>query len=239
MRRNLVAVVVMRIVCAAFMVFVLSFGVADAQEVRKPLPITTGTSTSAMDSPESNNELEAYTHSPAVASFAKRLGLSTNKGSRLFEDFNSAVLIAVILYYLLKILPSKFRAKRQAISHDLTEARRATEDAQQRLKVIEARLASLGSEVNALRQQAAESSKAEEIRIHASIEEERKRILHSVEMEVAATQANAERGLKRYASDLAVDRAAERLQLTPESDRALIDEFLQGLAGQLGKQGQN
>lgn len=223
----------------ALVVFASPFGMAGAQEAKKPLPITTGTSTSAMDSPETNNELESYTHSPAVASLSKHLGLSTNKGSRLFEDFNSAVLIAIILYYLLKILPSKFRAKRQAINHDLTDARRATEDAQQRLKAIEARLASLGGEVDALRQQAAESSKAEELRIHASIEEERKRILHSVETEIAATQANAERGLKRYASDLAVDRAAERLQLTPEGDRALIDEFLQGLAGRLGKQGQN
>lgn len=228
-----------RVMCAIFMVLALPLGAAMAQEAKKPLPITTGTSTSAMDAPESNDELEAYTHSPAVASLARRLGFSTNKGSRLFEDFNSAILIAVILYYLLKILPGKFRAKRQAISHDLTEARQATEDAQQRLKAIEVRLASLGGEVDLLRQQAAESSKAEELRIHASIEEERKRILRSVETEIAATQANAERGLKRYASDVAVDRAAERLQLTPEGDRALIDEFLQGLAGQLGKQGQN
>ena len=230
---------VMQTVCAVFMVLALSLNAASAQGAKKPLPITTGTSTSEMDAPESNNDLETYTHSPAVASLAKRLGMSTNKGSRLFEDFNSGILIAIILYYLLKILPGKFRAKRQAISHDLTEARQATEDAQQRLQSIEVRLASLGSEVDALRQQAAESGRLEEARIHASIEEGRKRILHTVEVEIAATQANAERGLKRYASDLAVDRAAERLQLTPDGDRALVDEFLQGLAGQLSKQGQN
>ena len=93
----------------------------------------------------------------------------------------------------------------------------------------------MGSEVDALREQAAASGKAEEARIHASLEEERQRIIHSAEQEIAAAQAAAERGLKRFASDLAVDRAAERVQVTPESDQALIEEFLAGLGAQLAQ----
>ncbi len=199
----------------------------------KPLPITTGTSKTAMDAPDSNNDLEAYTHSPVVQSLARHLGLPTNRASRYFEDANSAVLILVVLYYALKLIPAKLRDKRKGIEADLVRARQATADAEARLKRIESRLSALDGEVDVLRQQAATASQAEEARIRASLEEERQRIVRSAEAEIAAAQANAERGLKRYASDLAVDRAAARVQLTPEGDGALVDEFLRGLAAQL------
>ena len=207
---------------------------AEAQgESRKPLPITTGTSTTAMDAPDTNNDLESYTHSPVVAAVAKRLGLSTNRASRYFEDFNSGVLILVVLYFFGKLVPARLRDKRKGIDHDLLRARQATADAAARLQRIEGRLNSLDGEVEVLRQQAAETSRAEEQRIHASLEEERQRIVRSAETEVAAAQAAAERGLKQYAANLAVDRAAERVRVTPEADAALIDEFLQGLERQL------
>ncbi len=209
------------------------------QGQRKPLPFTTGTSKTAMDAPESNNELEQYAHAPSVAAVSRRLGLSTNKGSRLLEDINSGVLIAVVLYFLLKLVPGRLRAKREGIDRELREAREATAGAEARMKQVEARLAALGGEIEAMRAQAARQSGEEEARIHAALEAERERIVRSAEQEIAAAQSNAERGLKRYASDLAVDRAAERVRLSADGDRALVDEFLQGLAGQIGKQGQN
>ena len=214
-------------------VLLFSAGLAWAQGGHRPAPITTGTNTSSMDAPDTNSDLETYTHSPVVQLVARKLGLSTNRASRYFEDFNSGVLIAVILYFLLKYVPGKLRAKRDGIAHDLQRARQATADAEARLRRVEARLSSLDGEVEALRAQAAETSRREEARIHASLEEERQRIVHSAEQEIAAAQAAAERGLKRFASDLAVDRAAERLRLTPETDDALVEEFLAGLGTQL------
>ena len=145
------------------------------------------------------------------------------------------MLIAVLLYFLFKYVPGKLRSKREGIAHDLQRARQATADAEARMQRVEARLRSLDGEVEALRTQAAENGRREEARIHASLEEERQRIIHSAEQEIAAAQAAAERGLKRYASDLAVDRAAERVRLTPENDRALIEEFLTGLGEQLAR----
>ena len=203
------------------------------------LPITTGTSQTSMDAPEKNSQLESYAHSPVVRSIARRLGISTGLAARIFEDFNSGVLFAVILYYLLKILPGKFRAKRQGLDHDLVRARQATVDAQERLNRVEARLAALGGEVEALRRQAEETGKGEQARMQAAMEQERQRIVRSAQAEIAAAQATAVRGLRRYASDLAVDRAAQRVRLTPEGDRVLVDEFLQGLGAELGRRGQN
>lgn len=205
----------------------------------KAQPIITGTKSSSMDAPESNSDLEHYAHSAVVQAMARRLGMSTVAAARLFEDINSGVLIAAILFFILKYVPGIFRGQRRTIEHDLVEARKATADAEQRLKAIEARLAGLNGEVEALRKQALETSHAEEERVHASLEEERERIVRSAEADIQAAQAAAERGLRRYASDLAIDRAAERVRLNEDGDRVLVDEFLQNLAGALGRRGQN
>lgn len=212
---------------------------AHAQQHRKPMPIITGTQQSSMDAPETNKDLEQYSHSVVVQKLGREMGVSTGDAARIFEDLNSGVLIAVILFFMARILPGKFRMRRETLARELKEARQATDEAQERMGRIESRLASLGDEVEELRRHAAEQSKGDEARIHAAMEEERRRIIRSAEAEIAAAQANAERGLKRFASDLAVDRAAERVRLTPEGDRALVDEFLQGLAGELGRRGKN
>ena len=47
--------------------------------------------------------------------------------------------------------------------------------------------------------------------------------------------AQARRGLRHFAADLAIDQAARQLVLTPETDRALIAEFV----GDVTKGGQN
>ena len=41
--------------------------------------------------------------------------------------------------------------------------------------------------------------------------------------------AQARRGLRNFAADLAIEQAARQLVLTPETDRALIAEFTAGL----------
>ena len=63
-------------------------------------------------------------------------------------------------------------------------------------------------------------------RITASLEEESKRIVESAEQEIAMAAAQARRGLRTFAADLAIDQAAQKLVLTAENDRALIAEFV-------------
>lgn len=233
------------LVCALLTAIALPVQAQSAPQVpapqadHKPLPIITGTTTSSMDAPETNDQLEAYAHAPAIAKLSHQLGLSTNKGSTYFEDLNSGILVAVILYFLLKYLPGKYRARREKISQDLVEAHRATADAQERLNRIEQKLSSMGAEVDALRKQAAANSAGEEQRIHIAMEDERARIVRSAEAEISAAQAAAQRGLKRFAAELAVERAAEQIRLTEAGDRALVDTFLTDLAGELGARGKN
>ena len=53
--------------------------------------------------------------------------------------------------------------------------------------------------------------------------------LHSLRLGAA----QARRGLRHFAADLAVDQAATQMVLTPETDRALLAEFV----GNVGKTG--
>lgn len=209
------------------------------QQAHQRLPITTGTVTGRMDAPETDRDLEHYMHSPMVQTLARHMGISTERASRYFEDFNSGVLIAVIVFFLLRIVPKKFRAKREHLTRDLIDARQATAEAERRLDAIDQRLATLGREVDTLREQARAGTEDEQARIHAAMEEERRRIIRSAEAEIQAAQASAQRNLRRFAANLAVDRAAARVELTPENDQVLVGEFLQGLAGETGLRGRN
>lgn len=205
----------------------------------KHLPIATGSNDTRMDAPETNNQLEQYAHAPAVARFGSHFGLTPGQSTRVFEDLNAAILFAVILYFLIKIVPGKFRNKRTQLQRDLSDARAATAEAQARLQSVEAKLSMLGTEIEALRHEAAESSARDEARFKKTLEEERSRIVRSAQSEIQAAGEAAERDLKRFASNLAVDRAAERIRLSESGDQALVDDFLSSLAGELGKRGQN
>jgi F-type H+-transporting ATPase subunit b len=49
--------------------------------------------------------------------------------------------------------------------------------------------------------------------------------------EIGMAAAQARRGLRNFAADLAIDQAARNLVLTVETDRALIAEFVGDVLG--------
>jgi F-type H+-transporting ATPase subunit b len=202
-------------------------------------PIATGSAQQKADAGASNNEEEGYRHSSTVGAIARVLHVPVETAAKIFEDFNSAVLILVVGYYLAKFLPKAFRARREKISKDLVDARSATEIANQRLAAVESRLAMLDTEIEGIRRQAAEDSKEDEQRIRESLEAERERIVRAAGHEIDAAQAAAQRELKTFAANLAIERAIERIHLSDEQDHALIDEFTQSLAGQLSLKARN
>ena len=91
---------------------------------------------------------------------------------------------------------------------------------------MEAQLSRLDEEIAKIRAQVEDESKQDEARIKATIEEERARIVASAEQEIGAAAAQARRGLRHFAADLAIEQAARQMVLTPETDRALISEFI-------------
>jgi F-type H+-transporting ATPase subunit b len=189
--------------------------------------------------PEREEGDDVYRHSASVRLLAKWLHLDKETAARLFEYLNFAILAGAVLFGLSKYLPKTFRANREEIQHKLTEARTATEEARERLTAIEQRLSRLDEEIAGIAKQAEKDSIEDEARIKASIEAERQRIMEAVSRDIAAASSAAQRELKRFTAGLAVDRAAQRMALTENEDRALIQEFSQNLSHQARNGGKN
>jgi F-type H+-transporting ATPase subunit b len=193
----------------------------------------------AADSTEQETGEDVYRHSGSVKLLASWLHLDKETAARLFEYLNFAVLAGAVLFALLKFLPKTFRANREDIQHRLVEARTATQQANDRMAAIEQRLARLDEEIAAIAKQAEKDSVEDEARIKASIETERERIVEAVSRDIAAASSAAQRDLKRFAAELAVDRATQRIALSEDDDRALVQEFSQSLAQQARNGGKN
>ena len=172
---------------------------------------------------------DVYRHSTSVQLIARWLHMDKESAARLFEYLNFAILAGAILYALSKYLPKTFRENRKNIQQRLLDARTATEQAHERLAAIEQRLGRLDEEIAAISKQAEKDSIGDEARIKATIEEERRRIVDATSKDIAAASSAAQRDLKRFAAGLAVDRAAQRIVLTEDDDRGLLQEFAQSL----------
>jgi F-type H+-transporting ATPase subunit b len=182
---------------------------------------------------------DVYKHSASVRLLGKWLHLDEETASKVFEYLNFAILAGAVLFYLLKNLPKTFRANREEIQHQLVDARTATEQAQERLAAIEQRLRKLDQEIAAISKQAEEDSVADEARIKASMESERLRIIDSATKDIAAAGSAAQRDLRRFAASLAIDRATQRLVVTEDDDRSLMQEFTQKLSQEAQMRGKN
>ena len=186
---------------------------------------------------DEEKEHEAYLHTPLVASIGKALHLSVENTATLFLLINFAIIALAVGIPIAKVLPKIMRKRSTTLSQNLETARKTTADANARLGAVEAQLSRLDEEIAKIRAQVEEESLKDEARIKATIEEERARIVASAEQEIGVAAAQAKRGLRHFAADLAIDRAVRQLVLTPETDRALIAEFVSETAQNLGGDG--
>jgi F-type H+-transporting ATPase subunit b len=182
-----------------------------------------------MDAPETHAQMEGFRHSPAVQSIARWTHVSTETAADIFQDLNSALLIAGILWFVFRIVPKMFRKRNETLQKQLLDARLAAAEANERLAVVEERLSKLGVEIEAIREQTERDSANDEKRIHEALEAERQRIVASAEQEIDAAGAAAQRELKKFAAELAVGRARQGIHLSPDGDRVLIRAFGESL----------
>jgi F-type H+-transporting ATPase subunit b len=167
---------------------------------------------------------------PLVKATSKALQISLENTARLFEIINFAIIALAIAIPLFKLLPAMLRKRSKTLSERLGSARKMTDDANARLSAVEAKLASLDDQIAQFRAEVERESAGDEARIKAALEEERARIVQSAEQEIGQAAAQARRGLRNFAADLAIDQAARELNMTAETDRALIAEFVAGAA---------
>ena len=202
-----------------------------AQSAASAPAASSSAAASAQETKKSDEEQEqAFLHAPIVEKIGHSIGLSVDATSRLFLIINFAIIFFGIVIPLFKIVPKMLRKRSQTLRLDLHTARDATADAKSRLSAVEAKLAGLGEEMKKLRDQVEQESLQDEKRIKASIGEESARIVSAAEQEITAAAAQARRGLRNFAADLAIEHAEKQIKLTPETDRALIAEFVSDMA---------
>ncbi len=187
-----------------------------------------------------DNEEKAFLHAPMVHSVARILHLDVETTIDIMLGINFAIIFFAIVIPLGKAMPKILHKRTRTLSQDLKTARDATTDAQTRLSAVEAKLAGLDEEMRNFRAQVEQESLEDEKRIKAALGEESARIVAAVEQEIGVAAAQAKRGLRNFAADLAIEQATKQLALTPEADRAVIAEFVSGVAADgPGKGGKN
>jgi F-type H+-transporting ATPase subunit b len=168
---------------------------------------------------------------PVVKWTAKTLHLSIDTTADIYDVFNFLIIALAVGVPLFRWLPKFLRQRKEKLRNDIDSARKMTEEANARLSAIEAKLAKIDEEIQKFRTEVEAESQRDEARIKASLGEESTRIVQSAEQEIGMAAAQARRGLRNFAADLAIDQAAKSLVLTVETDRALIAEFVGDVLG--------
>ena len=184
------------------------------------------------------DENDAYLHSPSVRMFGKMFGMTQETAATAFQLLNFLVLLALVIWFLARSLPKVFGQRASGIRKQLVDARRATEEAKQRMNSVEQRLAKLDDEIAAIGLQAEKTSEQDAERLKAAAEDEKNKIVAAAEQEIAAAAANAQRQIRQFAAELAIDQAAQRIAISAETDRLLVQSFAGRLIGD-DKAGQN
>jgi F-type H+-transporting ATPase subunit b len=171
---------------------------------------------------------------PIVKWTAQKFNISVETASVIYQVLNFAVIFLLVIIPMARVMPKIFRKRSQTLGANLQEARKATEDANARLRAVEEKLSGLDDEIKKLQAQVEQESLEDEKRVKASLAEESARIAEQAEQELNVAVAQARRSLRHFAADLAIEQAAKQVTLTPEADRALISEFIGSVANSDG-----
>ncbi len=141
---------------------------------------------------------------------------------------NLILVIALFIYLLRKSGPLFFRGRADQIRSQLEKATRDKEDAEARLKEVEAKMARLNDEVAAIEQASRQAAEADKARVLAEADAMRERIRKETADEIDRRLVEARRELQAYAADVVVALATEALTkgITDADEERLRNEFL-------------
>jgi F0F1-type ATP synthase, subunit b len=146
---------------------------------------------------------------------------------------NMLVFIGLLGYLLIGPIRTSFAARREQIRKQLKEAHARREKADRLAHDIEARLAQIEADVNAILERAKLEGEKQKQELLAAAEADAKKLLAAARAEVDARVKMARHELTALAADLATDRATALLRETmTETDRKrLFDESLGEIGG--------
>jgi F-type H+-transporting ATPase subunit b len=152
-------------------------------------------------------------------------------GVMIWKILNFLILAGLLGWLLVKNLGPALAANRQAIADGLAAGEKAKQEAETRAAAVQAKLATLDQEIAALRTEARAERDREADRIRRDAESEMARIGMQAEFEMVSAGKQARLELRRYAANLALDLAEQkvRARMTPGVQAGLLSGFLVSL----------
>ncbi len=184
---------------------------------------------SKKEAAEEADDTAQFKQSPTVLALGRMLGLNGTKTYWLAVIVNFGIIALAVIYMSRLHLPTMFRNRTDSIRKAMDDAKIASDEAKRRLTEIETRLGRLDSEIAGMRASAEKDGAAEEARIRASAEEDKKKIVEAAQQEIATAAKSARRELAAYAADLAVNMASQRIHVDLPADQSLVASFAQNL----------
>jgi F-type H+-transporting ATPase subunit b len=149
----------------------------------------------------------------------------------LWKWANFVVLAGALGYLVAKNAGPFFSARSQQIRKDMVEAQEARQQAEARAADVDRRLASLESEIAALRADSQREAQSERDRLARQTAADLAKIQAHAEQEIVAAGKAARSDLKRFSAELAIELAEQRIRsrMTPETQEALVRGFVHDL----------
>jgi F-type H+-transporting ATPase subunit b len=153
----------------------------------------------------------------------------------IWKAANFVILIGVLAYFLRAPLAAYLNGRIAKVRDDLQTARQTRETAVRQLAEIDAKLAALPAEIEALKRRGAEDLVAERARIEQDAAVERQRVLEHTRREIDMRLRVAKRELLELGANLAVNVAADRIKasITPDDQARLLDRYASQLQGRV------
>jgi F-type H+-transporting ATPase subunit b len=176
---------------------------------------------SAQETPPATSEKAAKSEKSAEA----------EEVSPVWAWANFFILAGALGYLVAKKGGPWFASRSLAIRKGIADADQIRTDAEARAAAVDRRLAGLQSEIEALRDHARGEQAAEAERLRQQNAADLARIQAHAEREIDSAGKTARMELKRYAAQLAVDLAEQKIrrQMTPTLQSALVENFVHDL----------
>ena len=151
----------------------------------------------------------------------------------IWKAANFAILVGVLVYFLRAPIMGYLDGRIGQVREDLVTAAKTRETAVRQLAEIDAKLAALPAELEALKTRGAEDLVAERARIEQDAQAERQRVLEHTRREIDMRLRVAKRELLELGATLAVNVASERIKasMTPDDQARLVDRYAAQLPG--------
>src|SRR5579872_6688781 len=169
---------------------------------------------------------------PAAKSHAAATSESAGEGpSPVWAWANFAILVGALGYLGVKKGGPWFVSRSQSIRQGIAQAEEIRAAAEARAREVDRKLAGLQAEIEALRADAHREQAAEAERIRRQIAADLARMKEHAAGEIEAAGKAARLELKRYAAQLAIDLAEQKIrrQMTAEVQTALVENFSRNL----------